>query len=142
MSKDLRIVKIIDDTTLVGKGGKDAGIIKGTKYNVVGKSDGEDIIDPETHESLGFLGLKKAIVTATQVEEHFTVYKSQYVEEKKTYTGLLGMSSTLSSINSQKYLGTPEKVPAHYHHLDVDLNAITGTELSSTIEVGDYLEKA
>lgn len=141
MEKELKIIKIIDDNTIIGKGGTDEGITKGSKFLIIGKNDGEEIIDPDTNESLGFLGLEKGTVIAKQVEEHFTVYKSRYIKEKNKYGDLAKRSSILTSSALQGFIDTNEKIPAHYERLNVDLNDVTGSSSGeSTIKIGDYLK--
>lgn len=141
MEKELRIIKIIDNNTLIGKGGTDEDITQGSRFTIVGKNDGEEIIDPETKESLGFLGLEKGTVIADQVEEHFTVYKSQFIEEKNKYGRLARNSSLFSSASMQGLIDINEKIPAHYQRLNVNLDEITGSNEESTIKIGDYLRQ-
>lgn len=140
MEKKLRIIKIIDDNTIVGKGGTDENITKNSKFMIIGKNDGENIIDPESGDSLGFLGLEKGVVVADQVEEHFTVYKSQFIEEKNKYSNSVRKNIFLNNA-FRDFVDTDEKVPAHYERLNVDLNEITGSSEATTIKVGDYLRQ-
>ena len=139
MEKKLKIIKIIDSSTLIGKGGKDEGVKQGLKFKIIGKNDGEEILDPETNESLGFLGLEKGIVIAEQVEDRFTVYRSQFIEEKSKYGDLAKRSSLFSSASMQGLVNINEKIPAHYQRLNVDLDEITGSNEKSAIKIGDYL---
>ena len=140
MEKKLRIIKIIDDNTIVGKGGTDENITKNSKFMIIGKNDGENIIDPESGDSLGFLGLEKGVVVADQVEEHFTVYKSQFIEEKNKYSNSVRKNLFLNNA-FRDCVDTDEKIPAHYERLNVDLNEITGSSEATTIKVGDYLRQ-
>lgn len=140
MEKKLRIIKILDNNTLIGKGGTDEDITQGSKFTIVGKNDGEEIIDPESGDSLGFLGLEKGVVVADQVEEHFTVYKSQFIEEKNKNSNSVRKSLFLNNA-FRDFVDTDEKIPAHYERLNVDLNEITGSSEATTIKVGDYLRQ-
>lgn len=127
----LKIIKIIDTTTILGRGGEDMKIETGDKFKIVGNTDGEEIIDPDSGESLGFLGENKGTVIAETVYEKFTLYKSEMIPQH-TVKGI-------GSLTTMRYIQRDHEVPAHREKLNVDLDELSSTKENSEIKVGDYL---
>ncbi len=64
-----KVIRIIDDKTILISLGSEQGVKIGTKFAIIGP--GEEIIEPETGKSLGPIMLEKARVVVRQVEPKF-----------------------------------------------------------------------
>lgn len=69
-----KVVKILDEYSIVVNGGSDRGLKVGNQYMVVGLSD--TILDPETNEDLGQLEIVKGKVEVVHVQERLATLKS------------------------------------------------------------------
>lgn len=85
MNKNIKIVKIIDDYKLVINAGYEDGICENQKYLVYEVSD-EEIFDPDTKKSLGFLELVKGTGKVTHVQEKMSTIESCVYENSSTKT--------------------------------------------------------
>lgn len=66
-----RIIRIVDQQTVVVNLGDDNGITPDSVFYILGES--EDIVDPESGETLGSVNVTKARVKATQVFAKFSI---------------------------------------------------------------------
>ncbi|MFT8381954.1 MAG: hypothetical protein ABF639_02625 [Lacticaseibacillus paracasei] len=115
---DYKIVKIIDDESLVINAGELKHIEVGQKFQIIGKR-GEEVKDPDTGESLGTLDEIKGSVFADIVYPHMTIAKSPH----EGYSGVI-----LNAFNSGR------------ETLNVDPAEITGgynSDNPSPIQIGD-----
>lgn len=71
MEEIFRIVKIVDSETIVINGGSDNGINKGDSFEIF--EIGQEVIDPDTGESLGTLDTTKDTVCAVNVFPQLTI---------------------------------------------------------------------
>ena len=69
-----KVTNIIDQYTVALNIGKDNGVVKGMKFEILGPT--VTINDPDTHEKLGELSFVKARVEVTQVYNKFCVAES------------------------------------------------------------------
>lgn len=68
------VAKVIDEyTVIINKGAAD-GIRDGARFLIYGL--GDEILDPETHESLGNLELVRGIGVAQHIQDKMTTVKS------------------------------------------------------------------
>ena len=74
-TKSFKVVKVIDEFTLVINIGSDDEIEKGQRFLVYSISP-DDIIDPDTNESLGKLEIVKGTGTVTHVQEKMATIES------------------------------------------------------------------
>lgn len=81
MSKEFKVVMIIDDYTLVLNAGSTDGINLGDEFVVYALSK-EDIIDPDTGESLGKLEMVHGHGKVDNLQEKLCAIKS--IEKKNT----------------------------------------------------------
>lgn len=75
MEKQLKVVSVLDDYKVVINAGSNQGIKKGQRYLLFTLSD-KEIIDPDTHESLGFLEIVKGTGKITHVQEKMSTIES------------------------------------------------------------------
>ena len=68
MSKIFKVVKILDDYKLAINAGAKDQISLGQKFLIYSLSD-EEIIDPDTNQSLGYLEIVKGTGIVTHVQE-------------------------------------------------------------------------
>jgi len=70
------IAEIIDDYTLVMNRGSRHGVKNRQKFLIYGTSD-EEIIDPETGKTLGFLEIVRGIGTISHVQENISTISAE-----------------------------------------------------------------
>ena len=116
MSDKYRVVKIIDDTSLIINAGTDNSVEIGDVMEIHGKS--ETIFDPETKEDLGKIDIVKDSLKVTKVYEKMCVCETSYV------------SNYFSTLLSSPLLASTQK------KLDVEQTDISGTG-DKTIRFGD-----
>lgn len=75
-----KVVKVIDDYTVVINAGKDKGIQKGKAFLIV--SIGEMIIDPDTGEELGALEIIRGKADVIHVQDRMATLTSAEFEKK------------------------------------------------------------
>ena len=68
-----RVIKIISDTEILVNAGANRGIKEGNILTIRGKD--EEIIDPFSNESLGYLPVNKAQVRVYTVYENMCIFK-------------------------------------------------------------------
>lgn len=71
-SKPLRIAKILSDSEIVLNAGRDENIKIGNEFIIYGIGS-EEIFDPQTHKSLGYLELYRGIGYVTKVQDKLSV---------------------------------------------------------------------
>lgn len=74
-----KVVKVIDSHTIVVNAGTDKGFQAGKAFIVVGL--GEEIIDPDTKESLGSLEIVRGRARVSHVQERISTLISAEVEK-------------------------------------------------------------
>lgn len=79
MKKKFRVVKIIDDKSLIINGGVFDGVNEGDIVTIIGKS--EPVVDPETRDVLGKINVIKAKLNVCDIYEKMSVCEAQYVSD-------------------------------------------------------------
>lgn len=106
-----RIIRIVDEhTVLVNLGSKD-GVSSGGIFRTVGKS--EAIIDPVTDEKLGSVEIVKTKLKASKVYERFSVAVSRWAELTASLTAVenaLSMFSTIDTTVGKNLRVDPEEI--------------------------------
>lgn len=95
-----RVAKIQNETTVVINRGADDGVKPGTRFLIY--AVGEEVLDPETGESLGRLEIVKGTGRATHVQPKLATVESdmsepgerRVVKRNNPLFGALGMSET------------------------------------------------
>ena len=116
MNNQFRVVKIIDDTSLIINGGSDNNVEVADLMEIYGKS--ETIFDPLTKEDLGKFDIVKDKLTVAKVYEKMCICETTYVS---TYLPTL-LSNSLFSTKQKK--------------MNVEPTDISGTG-DKTIRIGD-----
>lgn len=75
MNKQLKIALVLDDYKVVINAGSDSGIQIGQRYLLYTLSH-DEISDPDTHESLGYLEIVKGTGKVTHVQEKMATIES------------------------------------------------------------------
>lgn len=120
MEEIFRIVKIVDDETIVINGGYNDGIKEGDRFEIF--EVGEKIIDPETGDDLGTLDIVKETVDSINVFQKLTICRH------KTTVPLLPMPQTFSKETNKT--------------LNVDTTQISGgLPDKKIIKIGDKVRK-
>lgn len=130
-NKENKIVKILDEYTLVINAGTDHGVQSGDQFQILDKK-GSKVIDPDTDEVIGQLDLVKATVEVTDLHEKMCICSSQFfVKANSPFSGQI-ISSGLKSITDSLSIAEQER-------LNVDLSQVSGGKRKSNakIQLGD-----
>ena len=105
MEKQLKIASVINNYKLVINAGANQNICVGQKY-LVYALDTEEIIDPDTKESLGFLEIVKGTGKVTHVQEKMcTIESTEYkplIKKIKRKNYPMGLGSALLQNNYEE----------------------------------------
>ena len=85
MKQGLKVVKIIDNYKLVINAGSDDGILSGQKF-LIFEISGDEVFDPDSKESLGFLELVKGTGKVTHIQPKMSTIESCIYESSPTKT--------------------------------------------------------
>lgn len=126
MKKEKKVIKILDEYTIIINAGFKEGIKEGDTFQIL-DTKGNVVKDPDTGEVLGYLDLIKDTVKVTEVQEKMCFCSS---------TETIGINKVLMSsiLNIQDSM-----LPIEKKRLNVDLDDITGGRERSNapIKVGD-----
>lgn len=87
-----RIIRILDDHTVVVNLGRIHGVERKMRFVIYTPSD--QIVDPETNETLGSYRQRKGVVVANEVHERFMIASTPVVREQVIKeTSLMGLGS-------------------------------------------------
>lgn len=119
---EARVVRIVDETSLIINVGYKHGINAGDEFNILGVSD--NIIDPQTFESLGDFYYEKDVLEVVDVKEKYSVL----AKPQRIPSNPFGFDDPVTK---------PEFVS-----LNIDLDDIDPlvTDKDLTIRIGDYAE--
>lgn len=122
MNDEYRVIKIIDDKTIVINVGENNGVKSGNKFQIY--AVGEHVIDPETNEDLGTLNTVKEVVSAIDVFPNMTICRHIETNYYNPLTNFVSPFAT-QKIDTEK-------------SLNVETTQITGGLSSDlTIKIGD-----
>lgn len=106
MNKQLKVADVTNEYKVVINAGSDLGIQEGQRYLLYALSS-EEILDPDTHESLGYLEIVKGTGKVIHVQERMSTIESdsyrtssKTVSRKNPFMGAFG--STVEEIESDK----------------------------------------
>ena len=128
MSFETTIISIPNKKTVLIKGGVDQGINVGDEFRIISK--GKEVIDPNSHESLGTYDLVKAKLEVTQVYELFSELKKVERISSPLFQATLSMTQT-------KVI--TKNIPVSESEIDNDDNDSENS--NSTIQIGDTAQK-
>lgn len=77
MKKEFKVVKIIGDTALIINAGENDGVNIGDEVEI--RSEGEDIIDPDTNENLGHYDVLKDTLKVIEVYDKMCVCETKNI---------------------------------------------------------------
>ncbi|WP_407124499.1 hypothetical protein [Weissella paramesenteroides] len=128
MDDEIKVIKIVNDTTLViNAGSEDYNIKIGDELQIL-DADGESLVDPTSGDEIGKLPIYKSKVFVTDIYDYFSIVRSKYIEATKT-NGSIFNSITGATV-----------IPAHRIPMNVNEDEITGGLFDSEdhpINVGD-----
>lgn len=81
---EAKVIKVLDENTVVINRGSDNGVKLGQTYLIYGI--GEELFDPETNESLGLLELVRGTGTPSHIQPKMSQLVSDQYEETGTKT--------------------------------------------------------
>lgn len=114
---NIKVIKVIDENTVLINKGSDDGIKKGQNFLIYGV--GEEIFDPDTKESLGRLELVRGTGTPSHIQTKMTQLKSDQYEEvgaktiRKSPSGVFALAGVVEEIVN------PESVPIAFDSPEV-----------------------
>lgn len=106
-----KVAAIVNSRELAINRGRDHGVTEGMRFEVMETPDTQ-IIDPETHESLGTIELVKIRVRVTVVEARFSIAETYEtigggLTPIFAYSALLGTTPRLRTLNTDDALVKP-----------------------------------
>lgn len=110
MEKQLKVASILDDYKVVLNAGFNSSIKVGQRYLVYALSD-EEIIDPDTNESLGFLEIVKGTGKVTHVQEKMCTLESDEYKPLPKTTRTRKSYAFFSDSIVEETKPEPEQVP-------------------------------
>ena len=124
---EARIVRIVDDRTIVINAGAEAGVSPGQEFVIIQPVDA--VTDPATDEELGVWEMVKARVVAT------------HVQPKMTTLSPVGSPATQGMLLSEQMTMSPLGVPigSTDEPLAVDRSQMSGTRRKEMIRLGDVV---
>lgn len=134
-NKKLRIIKIVNESTIIGNKGSKDGIRADYTFRIIGK-DGIKITDPETGEVLGEYSGDKGIVYPSEIYDKFTVFRSKFIDSVVKHANPFE-----AAIRANAGIPKDIKIPAHYEKLDIDLKDVSSLGNQEPVKIGDFLEK-
>ncbi|NRG47485.1 hypothetical protein HRF87_22420 [Bacillus sp. CRN 9] len=125
-NQEFKVVKILDEYTVVINAGTNYNIKVNDEFQILDKK-GSEVRDPETDEIIGRLDLIKANVNVTEVQEKMCICSSPHTV--KVNIPLISGLDTLSS-----GLGFSER-----EKLNVELTQVTGglRRSNAKVRIGD-----
>jgi len=122
-----RIVRIVDERTLIANIGADQGVSIGQHFVIV--QPVEAVVDPQTNESLGVWEMIKARLVAMHVQPHLVTLMPLPSGERAQQTTVL----------SQRMAWDARGVPIGSEDvsLSVDHSQISGRRRAEAIRIGD-----
>lgn len=136
-TKNFKVAKIINDTSLVINAGSEQGINKGDKFKIIGKLGNSTVIDPDTGENLGTLDDIKGEVIAAQIYPHMSICNSQIITSSPYQLSAQpilqnSLAGLISSMNGE----------SHREQLNVDKTQVTGgfKKSNKPIQIGDIAQ--
>lgn len=125
--KQIKIIKIMDEYTVIINSGSNDGVQPGDRFQIL-DTKGNAVKDPDTGETLGYLDLIKDTVKVTEVQEKICFCSSL---EAVGINDLLA-TNLMNLNNSLPFSGRKQR-------LNVDLDDVTGGREKSDvpIKIGD-----
>ena len=124
-----KVAKILDGFTLIINVGQSSGVTPGTQFIVY--AQGDDVIDPDSGESLGAWEVVKGRVAATHVQEKLTICSA--VVPRKAQSDQDPTTRTLSAAMIADHMRQKKASVA----LNVNKHQTEGMPKTGPISVGD-----
>ena len=122
-----RIVRIVDERTLIASIGVEQGVAVGQEFVVVQPT--EEVVDPQTNEALGVWEMIKARVVAVHVQPKLTTFMPLPAEK--------GPTTVLSERMAWGTHGAP--IGSQEVSLAIDRTSMSGRRRPDVIRVGDTI---
>ncbi|MBN2686222.1 MAG: hypothetical protein JXR40_13155 [Pontiellaceae bacterium] len=113
MDKQLKVIKVVDDTTIVINAGSEDGITANQKFTLY-CLDTEDLIDPDTNENLGRLEIVKGVVAPTHIQMKVSTLKSDIWRNPEGEKTIIKRSPFMIALGSEEIVergGTKTRTP-------------------------------
>ena len=132
---EAKIIKIISLTAVVINAGSKKDVKKGQKFQIIGKTSTDTVIDPDTGENLGCLDEIKGTVIATRVYPNMSILETPV--HRKGFSPTAAQVAIASGTLLNTLYGPEEQTK-----LNVDRDQITGgMPDSSPIRIGDLVRE-
>lgn len=125
-----KIVRILDDHTVVLNVGRDAGVEGPMRFGIYTPYD--SVIDPESGEDLGQYRRRKGVVVVQEIAPKFSVAVAPAVTEEvvEETGGMIGFG-----------MGTKKRTKVQRRELNVEYGQVSGLPTGDTVRVGDAVEQ-
>ncbi len=125
-----RIVRILDDHTVVLNVGSEAGVEGRMRYAIYTPYD--TVTDPETGEDLGSYRRRKGAVVVQEIAPRFCVAAAPAVTEEivEEVGGILGFGPSRT-----------KRTKVQKRELNIDYDQVKGLPTGDTVRVGDIVEQ-
>lgn len=133
-----RIIKIVDEYTVIVNIGKENGISFGDYLKV--KSEGIEIKDPETGDILGKYGETKARLKVKDVYDKFSICKNSETIKKEVPIPNSNWLENAITANSKANYKRPTETKTYLRKLNVNSSEIEEIAIDSVIKIGDEVE--
>lgn len=128
--RQLRIIKIIDETHLIINAGLRQGIEKGDQLRILGRHK-EIVYDPETNNKLGEIESVKEVIIVQEIYDDMSICHSKWVPRSAPDD-----SHDLHQLNHHSYK------KGYFTKLKVEQTEISGPVVSvEPIKIGDFVQK-
>jgi hypothetical protein len=124
-TRQWRIIRLLDDHTVVVNVGERDGVEPGMRLGIYSPLD--DIVDPVTGETLGDYRRRKGVVSVTEVQERFCIAETPRVRQQVEERGMPLFGSVKRTEMIQRSLNIA----------DEHIRDVPGGE---TVVVGDIVE--
>lgn len=128
-NKITKIVKILDEYTIIINAGTNDGVKLNDMFNIMDKK-GDEIIDPETNEVIGYLNAIKDTVKVTEVQEKMCVCSSLNISQLHR-----NLTVTANALNNFINMNEKKRLNINYDDVNKDRK-----ESDEPIKVGDEVK--
>lgn len=130
-----KVIKIIDEYSIVINGGIEEDVSKGDKIEVY--LEGDDIFNPDTNEKLGTLDYIKETLQVTEVYRKFSVCEKIIKKEVFQPSAFATAMRSFAASTTNQLAGT-KQTEISRGKINIDSEQITGRKTGDkTIRIGD-----
>ena len=127
-----KVAKILNEFQLVLNIGASEGVASGMQFIIY--QEGEEILDPESGNSLGNLELVKGKIEIYHIQESLSLAQSKRLEDNQSEA-----STVLSARLAEVTPSARKKLESEHIRLNIKQSEISGLSATGPIKVGDLV---